>query len=363
MKKQFTILLLSLFAVISCTQKKSVIPPSIEAFDDCINHWNAVHKERNYDRYDPAQYCEIADNLIAYQNEDGGWPKNIDWLAILNTDSVYQTLDEPLRVSTLDNQSTFSQIEYLAEVYRITEDSKYKDASLKGIIYMLDAQRANGGWRGYDVDAVTFNDEVTTGALILFRNIIKGDENFTWLDKEMRQRMEVAYDKGVRVILDCQVEQDGVKTAWGQQHDNETLLPVGGASYELPALTANESCPVILFLMEIENPSSEVVDAVKSAVAWLEKVQIKGLRVDRGPVEGNKNLLDRVAVEDPEAKPIWARCYEVSDNTPFMATLEGEKVWKLEDVDLDRRTGYSWYGYWPEKVLKEYPAWLEKIGQ
>lgn len=366
MKKIFPILLFSAFAGFSCTQKLAT-PPSLEAFADGIHHWNLEHKDRNYSRYEPTQYREIANNFIAYQNEDGGWPKNLDWLAILNTDSVCSTLKESYRRSTLDNRNTFPQIEYLADVYRLTKDTKYKDASLKGIAYLLDTQKDNGGWRGWDVDAITFNDEVTTGALELFRNIIRGDESFSWLDNNTRQRIQKGYEKGLQMILDCQIVQNGVKTAWAQQHDNETLVPVKARSYELPGITANESCDVILFLMGVENPSDKVIDAVKQAVAWLQKVQITGIRVERIPLAEDEIInheypYDKVVVEDPNAKPIWARYYEISDNTPFMCTRAGQKVWALADVNAERRTGYAWYGYWPEKVLEVYADWLEKVG-
>ena len=66
--------------------------PSLEGVADGIHHWNLEHPDRTYARYAPEQYKEIADNFIAYQNKDGGWPKNIDWLAILPADSVYQAL-------------------------------------------------------------------------------------------------------------------------------------------------------------------------------------------------------------------------------------------------------------------------------
>ena len=52
--------------------------PSIDKLSDGIHHWNLGHPERTYARYTPEQYKEIADNFIAYQNKDGGWPKNID---------------------------------------------------------------------------------------------------------------------------------------------------------------------------------------------------------------------------------------------------------------------------------------------
>lgn len=65
-------------------------------------------------------------------------------------------------------------------------------------------------------------------------------------------------------------------------------------------------------------------------------------------------------VTDPTAKPT-ARYCELADNKPFMCTRAGQKVSKLEDVNVERRTGYAWYGYWPESVLEAYPKWKATI--
>ncbi|WP_462389653.1 pectate lyase [Phocaeicola coprocola] len=146
--------------------------PSTMLLQDGIHHWNLLHPNRSYMRYAETDYEKIADNLIAYQNLDGGWLKNIDWLGVLNSDSVKATLNDFEKQSTLDNRNTFSQIEYLADTYVLTNKLKYRLAVEKGLDYLLDTQKENGGWRGWDVDAVTFNDDVTTGALELCRNIL-----------------------------------------------------------------------------------------------------------------------------------------------------------------------------------------------
>ena len=52
--------------------------PSLDALQDGIHHWNLLHPDRTYARYAEKDYEKIADNLIAYQNEDGGWLKNMD---------------------------------------------------------------------------------------------------------------------------------------------------------------------------------------------------------------------------------------------------------------------------------------------
>lgn len=340
--------------------------PSLDGFADGIHHWNLEHKERLYPRLQPTQYREIADRLMAYQNSDGGWPKNIDWLAVLPVDSVKAALRERYRHSTLDNRNTFPQIEYLADVYSLTHDERCREAACRGLEYLLGTQKANGGWRGWDVDAITFNDEVTTGALELFLRIGKGDSSFSWIAPELRQRIAEALQRGIRMVLDCQVVQQGVKTAWGQQHDNVTLRPVAARTFELASLTARESCSVIQFLMEIPHPSAEVIASVDAAVAWLRRVQLTGFRVEEVPLPEEQIInheypFDRVVVADPSAPPIWARFYEVDDNTPFLCTRAGQKVWRLADVNAERRTGYDWYGYWPVEVLQRYEEWKRQV--
>ncbi len=290
----------------------------------------------------------------------------MDWAGELNTDSVKATLDEAHRQSTLDNRNTFSQIEYLADVYSITKKTKYKLACEKGLNYLLNTQKGNGGWRGWDVDAITFNDDVTTGALELFRNILQGDQSFHWIDKKMRHAIKQAYEKGLDIVLKTQWIQNGVKAGWAQQYDNETLMPVKARTFELPGLTAWESTAIVIFLMGIEKPSTEVIEAIECAMAWFEKSKIKGIRVQQVKVEkdsiyNQEYPFDNVVVEDASAPAIWARFYELSDNRPFMAKRSGEKVWKLADVNPERRTGYDWYGYWPEEAFKEYAEWKKRM--
>lgn len=340
--------------------------PSTEAFSDGIHHWNLEHSERNYKRYPAEQYEKIADNLVAYQNEDGGWSKNIDWMAELPADSVVNSLSERYRQSTLDNRNTYSQIEYLAEVYTLTKKPVYKKAVLDGLEYLLKTQKKNGGWRGWDVDAITFNDGVTTGVLRLFLHINEGDLNFTWLDDTMCKRIYQAFNRGIDMILRTQYVQNGVKTVWGQQHDNQTLLPTGARTFELASLTAGESCDVVRLLMEIPHPSDEVIEAVKSAMAWFDKVAITGIRVEKVSIPADQIVnheypYDRVVVKDKKASRIWSRFYEMADNTPFMCNRDGIKVYKLSDVKLERRVGYAWYTYAPEELFEAYDIWLKKV--
>ena len=169
-------------------------------------------------------------------------------------------------------------------------------------------------------------------------------------------------------MLRTQYVQDGVKTVWAQQHDHETLLPVSARKYEHPGLASAESSQIVMLLMSIENPSPEVIEAVRCAVAWFERTRIEGKRVETVSLpEGNpddpKVKRDRYLVDDPDAPAIWARFYELEDNRPFFCNRDGIKVYTLKEVKPERRVGYAWYGPWGRKVLNRYKKWSRNLSE
>jgi len=359
MRRLFVFIVLSL-AYVSVPAQESA------GFDIKFNRWLRAADGQSWPRYAPEQFREIADNILAYQNEDGGWPKNLDMMAKLDPDSVVQTLDARHRLSTLDNSTGYTQIGYLAETYRVTGEQRYRDGAVRGIGHILSAQYPNGGWRGWDADAVTFNDNVMYGVLSLWLEIIYRKPPYAWVDETLRQRVRQSWDAGLGLVLACQWKRDGVKTVWAQQYDHETLLPVKARSYELPGLTANESANIVMLLMRIRKPSPEIIDAVKAAVAWFEKNKITGQRlvtvaVPEGLPEDRSVKRNRYFVDDPDAAPLWARYYELDDDRFFLCTRKGVKVYSLEEMPAERRVGYSWFGDWGNKVLEKYPSWLAKV--
>ena len=51
--------------------------------------------------------------------------------------------------STIDNNATTTEIQYLARLYQATQKEKYKEGVLKGIQYLLKAQYDNDGWNQF----------------------------------------------------------------------------------------------------------------------------------------------------------------------------------------------------------------------
>lgn len=359
--KIYTSILLILFSCFfsSARADKGI---SLNKFRDGIHHWNLVNPERNYTTLDSSDIIGIANNLVAWQNEDGGWPKNIDWLGVLDIDSVKQSLHANNRESTLDNKNTWPQIAYLSEAFVKTKNVRYRVAAEKGFRYLIKTQNASGGWRGWDVDAITFNDEVMTGVMNMFFDVKSKAKIYAWIKGPLYTDICKSLDKAILVTLQCQIEVNGVKTAWCQQHDHVSLAPVKARSYELPSITAKESCDILIFLMRIKSPSKMVVEAVEAGVKWLEKSRIEGLKLEKVNIPPLKITnpeypYDLVVKYDPTGSALWSRFYEVTTNKSFMCTRAGKKVYLLSDVEPERRVGYEWYGTWPESVFPIYDIW------
>ncbi len=288
-----------------------------------------------------------AEMVLLFQNPDGGWPKNVQWNSFETLNDAEEGFKKfPKRKSTIDNSATYTQIRELAAAYTKTNNPNYRDAARRGLEFILREQRPSGGWRGSDVDAITFNDDAMIGVMRLLKEITQEQSNFRWVKPAERER--------------CQ-------QAWCQQHDHETLKPVKARSYELPSISGVESVKIVRYLMEEEAPSAEIVEAVEGAVAWFRRSAISGIRIERFDIDpvkdGNKVIEhDERVVRDPDAKPVWARFYEIDTNHPFFCNRDGIKVYTLAEVTLERRTGYSWYSDAAAKLLeKEYPKWLERL--
>ena len=318
---------------------------------------------------------EIADNILLYQRSNGGWPKNWDPLRILGPEEKQEIRGQrEASDTTLDNRTTYTQVDYLAAAYARTHLQHYRLAALRGIDFMLQAQGEHGGWphawprtSGYSAH-ITFNDDVMIGVLRTMDRIAAGEPPYDFVPVSIRERAQQAAVRGRELILKLQIVVDGVPTAWAQQYDPQTLQPSKARSYELPSIVSSESVGVIRYLMEIEPPDERVIQAVKHAVAWLKRSAIHGLRIEDVPIEPPVRFefhtarMDRVAVADPQAPPIWARYYEIETNRPFMANRDGTKVYSLAEVDLERRTGYGWYSTAPARLLdRDYPAWRTRI--
>lgn len=356
---------------------------NVSGFQDSRHHWMDItdHEQvivpaKNQPRFTPDDVRQIAYNILLYQQPNGGWPKNYDMLAILNDEqkNIVAKHEDSLH-TTFDNGATYTQIEYLAKAYTLLHDKKYEEAALRGLQFILEAQYENGGWPQFYPDMsgyrkyITFNDDAMTGVMTVLQHIVQNEPYYLFLNNKLRSEASKAYQKGIDCILKCQIVENSTPTVWCQQHDNITLKPVGARTFELPSEASEESAEIVRLLMQVKNPNEEIINAVKNAVAWFQKVEIKNVVVKTVPAKDvvykyHEAKYDKIVVTDSTASPIWTRYYELGTDRPMFANRDGKKVYQLSDVSRERRTGYAWYGYWPQKLISaEYPAWLKKISQ
>jgi PelA/Pel-15E family pectate lyase len=373
LKSPFAAALAALSCLLVVWPLNAAEPISIEGLGDGIRHWKNGSGTDGYPAYDASQVREIAENLLRYQRANGGWPKDYDPLRILNDEELKKlAADRGRDDTTFDNRATYTVVEYLAAAFEQMGDTRYRDASLAGLDFILRAQYANGGWphtypstKGY-YPQITIVDDVMVGVLSTLTRVARGKPPFDFVDESLRAKAAEAVARGERCLLRLQVVVDGKLTAWAPQYDSVTLEPTQGRAYELPALVSSESVGVLRYLMRLDEPNAEVRTAILSGIDWLERSKIDGLRIERVPAEtiryrNHTSRDDLIAVEDPRAAPIWARFYEIDTNRPFMANRDGKKVYRLADVERERRTGYSWYGAYAAGLLKnDYPVWRKK---
>ena len=70
---------------------------------------------------------------------------------------------------------------------------------------------------------------------------------------------------------------------------------------------------------------------------------------------------DKRVVSDSTAPQIWTRYYELKTHRPFFCNRDSKPVYSLAEVERERRDGYAWYVYAPQKVLDKYPCWLKQL--
>ncbi len=352
---------------------------STKPFSDGTNHWyyisdksNIVNPIPNQPKYTESEYLKIADNIVYFQRDNGGWPKNYDMKAILTPEQIEDVIKtKSVLHTTFDNSTTYTHIYYLAQVYSLTETEKYKEACLKGINFILQAQYTNGGWpqyypleKGYSRH-ITFNDGAFIGIMELLKKIINEDTNFAFIDSKTKNKVASSYQKGIDCILKTQIVDQGKRTAWCQQHDEETLLPAWARKFEPPSICNGESAEIVLFLMQIDNPNKEIIESIQSAVKWFSDSKIYNTRIETFEAPEFQSDFKKVnndcrVVIDSAAAPIWTRYYELGTEKPLFCDRNSKYLYSLAEVSRERRSGYAWYTYAPEKVLVKHPKWQKK---
>jgi PelA/Pel-15E family pectate lyase len=309
--------------------------------------------------YGSPEARQVADVIVSFQTPAGGWGKNVRRGGALRQKGESYVIGHSY-VGTIDNDATIGELRFLARVQAQlpgAEGQGYRDAFLKGVRYLLDAQYPNGGFpqvyplQGWYHDAITYNDDAMVHALDLLVTVAGREGDYRFVPAALADTAREAAARGVRQLLAAQVVVDGVLTGWGQQHDAMTLAPAGARNYEPAALASHESGSLLVFLMQLPDPSPEVVAAVHAGAAWLKRTALHDVEWTRKSPPGRR------LVPKPGADPIWARYYDLASMKPIF----GERDHAIHDDVMDlapgRRNGYGWFVTSPAKALALYESW------
>jgi pectinesterase len=325
--------------------------------------WIKVATEMPEGWYGSKESIQVAQNVLLYQRNVGGWPKNIEkHKSLTDSDRLKILAQKNAPDATFDNDATTTEMIFLAKMYRNVRDSAYKDSFNKGLKFILEAQYKNGGWpmfyplrKGYYTH-ITFNDNAIVNILRVLKAINERVPVYAGItDTSLVQGVENAYKKGVEIILLTQIVDKGDPTVWCAQHDEKTLLPAAARSYELPSFSGGESAGIVSFLMDMNNPSPRIIRSVLCAVEWFDKHRLRNTRWDYFTNSVGKK--DRRIVRDPNGGDLWARFYDLETEQPFVCGRDGIKKKTVEEISYERRMGYEWYTKVPQEVLDKYPSW------
>ena len=360
MKKTLAIVLLGAWSIGMAAQK------GIEKLQ-----WKTVATKMPKEWYASQQAAEVAEQVMHCQLPKGGWPKNIAFHKQLN-EAVISEMQATGIGGTFDNRATTTEMRFLSKMYVHTKRDAYKQAFVRGLDYIFEAQYDNGGWpQFYPVRPskkihysahITYNDNAMVNVMLLLRDVYqeKGDMARLELGDSLKLRAKKAFDRGVECIVNTQIVVDGVPTVWCAQHDEHTLAAAPARAYELESYSGDESAGILMLLMQIDHPTPQVVRAVRCGVEWMKNHTIKNTRVERYREEnGEKN----VRLVPAPGHDIWARFYDLQTEKPFFCDRDGVKKSSLQEIGRERRCGYSWYVELPAEMIERYGQWEKSIGE
>lgn len=367
-----------------------------------------------------AEMIKAATTVVnpVYQNEDGGWGKtNTDY--DLLSDTFVQKYGHAY--STFDNGSTHGHIKFLTRLLKVTkaqpdlfkgyekELDDIEKGFWKAVKYLIDAQNDAGGWPQYYPYGVgyfaniTYNDGAMPSVLDVIyaltndsalldsslcedldwaRQAIKDGNKYTAEFAISEDKLQKAWDDGLKFTLDAQVEIDGVTTGWAQQYDAKADKPTPtlGRAYELPSVSPSESNAILEVLTNIKNPSQEVKNAVISYTEWVQTIGFTGYKIYNYSDRTRELGKDRLLLKDGSTSMTWGRFYgldttgeyyglDLKDKLtegkyyPIFSGRNGVAQLSLNYGMGERRSGYSFTNTNAGTTAKGiYDKWTKAVG-
>jgi|GEM_PF-1278381 len=322
----------------------------------------------------------IADNIISWQLDHGGFYKNKTkvyneaWDGEGTRSKQYGERinaagdSEKVELGSIDNDATVKELLVLADVYQRSGEERYREATRKALDFLINMQYNKGGWpQVYPArvgtiysNYVTFNDNAMVRVMYLLDRVeeakwpLNGDL-FTGTQRSAAQRVT---KKGVKYIRRAQIFQDGQRTVWSAQHDPQTYAPLGARSFELPSKNGKASSLIAAYLMSVPQ-TQDVAEVVEGALAWFRKPEVQA--TDTKYIKRSKSSTDDTynPIQEVSGKTMWYRFYDLETDAPFFSGRQPDdnppgkgKQYNIMDIEAERRYGYEWGGSYGSKLLK-----------
>ncbi|MEN3109806.1 pectate lyase [Uliginosibacterium paludis] len=318
-----------------------------------------------------------ADIILTWQTREGGFYKHITdskagagtlYSVAWSSGSKSSTWlgENGVDLGTIDNDATTSELFFLADVYKRSGDTKYRDAARRTLDFLLLMQYPSGGFpQVYPARAgtsysnyVTFNDDAMARVMLVLDQVAKKSAPVDTQDlftAEQYSKLSAAIAKGIDFILKSQIVQSGVKTVWCAQHDPVTYEAKEARSYEWPSKSGKESVGIVGFLMS-QPQTPEVKAAVQAALAWFRSsaVQVADTAYVNRPSGNTDDTWNPIQAKTGSV--MWYRFYDLDKDTGFFSgrtAAEGGKgkQYNIMDIEAERRYGYSWGGAYAATLL------------
>lgn len=306
--------------------------------------------------YGSAEAISVADTLVSVQKTNGGWMKNDQFHKLSTSELTARqklTGDNGRNIhSCFDNYATTQEMRFLAKVYQQTHQQRFLDAFKRALDLIFESGNSlKGGWAQYwplssdkfsYQNYITFNDDLMLNMMRILQDISEQKGDFAGLvDDATREKCKAQWDKAIECVINCQIDDNGVKAAWCAQHDAADFLPTEGRPHEMPSVSGYESANLLYYLMSINKPSEEIKQSIIAAVEWLKSHKYKenATVVDYTNAKGEA---DRHIVEK-QGTNLWGRFIQIGGES-------GKKIYQKFYDKLKARgksrahhlTGYSY---------------------
>ena len=349
------------------SQGKTVITVLIDQSIDNNRLVSEYSDKTDYSQSEISSALKAADNEITWQLDCGGWDKDYSthksrkWNGTESKITKGWWNAEGTPLGTIDNDATYSEMADIALAYALSGEQKYKDSFDKALDFIRDLQYESGGFaqvyprRNNYSDNVTFNDDAMINVLIMLEKI--EDKRFPYntglISEETRLEISGMIDKAIDYILKAQLTVAGETSAWCAQHHPTTYEPVQARAYEHPSVSGSESIGIIKFLLN-QQDIPEAVAAAEAAIKWFDDHKSENTAYNAYSTTDydGDGKIDYFYYK--AGSTLWYRFYDLTTGVGFFADIDGSKHWDISEISYERRTGYSWAGNWPSKIITPY---------